>query len=206
MSDKYSRSELTLGAALRALPMSAPNGDVWSELATKLAPPVRARRARFAVPAALAACALLAIAFVLMRYQAPSTATVAATSPSTVSNATTETQNVNVANAANVANVANDTDGRLTALQLRSRELEQWLHETAVAGTPLPGNDLAAAGEIESLIGIIDVELAAPKQGDAEKLWQRRVNLLEDLTALRYSNYRLAESNMAADQSRTWIN
>lgn len=203
MSDEYSRSELTLGAALRALPMSAPNGDVWSELAAKLAPPARARRARFAVPAALAACVLLAIAFVLMRYHAPSPATVAGTSPSSVSNATTVTQNVNVANA---ANVANDTDGRLTALQSRSRELEQWLHETAVAGTPLPGNDLAAAGEIESLIGIIDVELAAPAQRDAEKLWQRRVNLLEDLTALRYSNYRLAESNIAADQSRTWIN
>ena len=203
MSDEYSRSELTLGTALRALPMSSPNGDVWSELAAKLAPPVHTRRARFVRPAAIAACALLAIAFVLMRYHTPTIATVAGTSPSSVSNATTETQNVNVANA---ANVANDTNGRLTALQARSRELEQWLHETANAATPLPGHDLAAAGEIESLIGIVDVELAAPKQRDEEKLWQRRVNLLEDLTALRYSNYRLAESSATADQSRTWIN
>ncbi len=205
MSDEYSRSELTLGAALRALPMASPNGDVWSEFAAKLAPPARARRMRFAMPAAIAACALLAIAFALMRYHTPSTATVAGTSPSSVLNATTETQTVNVANA---TNVANDTTVHLAALQARSRELEQWLHSTADAATPLPGNDLAAAGEIESLIGIVDVELAAPKQRDEEKLWQRRVNLLEDLTALRYSNYRLAESSTAANAGRpgTWIN
>jgi hypothetical protein len=199
MSDEYSRSELTLGAALRALPTASPNGDVWSELAAQLAPPVRTQRARFAWPTAIAACALLAIAFVLMRYHAPSTATVAGTSPSSVLNATTENQNVNV---------ANDTNVHLVALQTRSRELEQWLHETADAATPLPGNDLAAAGEIESLIGIVDVELAAPKQRDEEKLWQRRVHLLEDLTALRYSNYRLAESSTAANAGYpgTWIN
>jgi hypothetical protein len=199
MSDEYSRSELTLGAALRALPPASPNGDVWSELAAHLAPPVRPRRARFAIPAAIAACALLAIAFALIRYHEPSTATVANTSPSTVLNATVETENVNA---------ANDTNAHLAALQARSRELEQWLHETADAATPLPGNDLAAAGEIESLIGIVDVELAAPKQRDEEKLWQRRVHLLEDLTALRYSNYRLAESSAAANagHSSTWIN
>ena len=199
MSDEYSRSELTLGAALRALPTASPNGDVWSELAAKLAPPVRARRVRFAIPAAIAACALLAIAFALIRYHTPTTATVANTSPSSVLNATVETENVNV---------ANDTNIHLAALQTRSRELEQWLHETADAATPLPGNDLAAAGEIESLIGIVDVELAAPKQRDEENLWQRRVHLLEDLTALRYSNYRLAESSTAANAGRpsTWIN
>jgi hypothetical protein len=202
MSDEYSRSELTLGAALRALPMASPNGDVWSGIAAQLAPPVRARRARLVWPTAIAACALLAIAVVLMRYHAPTTATVANTSPSSVVNATTETANVDETNA------ANGTNTHLVVLQTRSRELEQWLHQTADAATPLPGNDLAAAGEIESLIGIVDVELAAPKQHDAEKLWQRRVNLLEDLTTLRYSNYRLAESsaNATAGQSRTWIN
>jgi hypothetical protein len=105
-------------------------------------------------------------------------------------------------------NAAKGTNTHLVALQTRSRELEQWLHQTADAATPLPGNDLAAAGEIESLIGIVDVELTAPKQQDEEKLWQRRVNLLEDLTALRYSNYRLAESSVSttSDPSRTWIN
>lgn len=111
-------------------------------------------------------------------------------------------------NDANATNAANDTDARVAALQARSRELEQWLHETAGAGTPMPGNDLAASGEIESLIGVVDVELTAPKQHDEEKLWQRRVHLLEDLTALRYSNYRLAESSAlaAADRPNTWIN
>jgi hypothetical protein len=207
MSDEYSRSELTLGAALRALPTASPNGDVWSELAAKLAPPARARRARFVWPAALAACVLLAVVAVLMRYHAPTAATVAGTSPSSVGNATVEAANVTDKNL-NDANVANGTNTHLVALQTRSRELEQWLHETADAATPLPGNDLAAAGEIESLIGIVDVELAAPKQRDEDKLWQRRVHLLEDLTALRYSNYRLAESSTAANagQPGTWIN
>ena len=205
MSDEYSRSELTLGAALRALPTQSPGGDVWSEISAKLSPAIRTRRMRFALPAAIAACALIAIAGLLMRNHSLSTATVADTSSSSTENATAGTQNVNATNTANVANV---TSPQLSALQSRSRELEQWLHETADAATPLPGNDLAAAGEIESLIGIVDVELTAPNQRDAEKLWQRRVNLLEDLTTLRYSNYRLAESSTAAttEHPSTWIN
>ena len=70
---------------------------------------------------------------------------------------------------------------------------------------------MAAAAEIENLIGIVDVQLAAPAPNDGgrdeQKLWRRRVDLLEDLTALRYSNYRLAESDGVANgQPTTWIN
>jgi hypothetical protein len=202
MSDEYSRSELTLGAALRALPMQSPNGDVWAQLAAQLKPSTRARRARYVWPSAIAACALLAIATLFLTMQTTHNATVADTSTSSVDNATTETVNVNA------TNVDKGTNIQLVALQLHSRELEQWLHATADAATPLPGNDLAAAGEIESLIGVVDVELAAPQQHDVEKLWQRRVNLLEDLTTLRYSNYRMAETSAAvnAGQPSTWIN
>jgi hypothetical protein len=202
MSDEHSRSELTLGAALRALPMQSPNDDVWAELAAQLKPSTHARRARYVWPAAIAACALLAIATLFLTTHATHFATVADTSTSSVGNATTETANVNATNAANGKNI------QLVALQLRSRELEQWLHTTANAATPLPGNDLAAAGEIESLIGVVDVELTAPQQHDVETLWQRRVNLLEDLTTLRYSNYRIAETSAVsnAGQPSTWIN
>jgi hypothetical protein len=42
------------------------------------------------------------------------------------------------------------------------------------------------------------VELAAPQRTHALALWQRRVGLLEDLAALRYSNYRLAAGGRAA--------
>jgi hypothetical protein len=202
MSDEHSRSELTLGAALRALPMQSPNGDVWAQLAAQLKPSTRARRARYMWPAAIAACALLAIATLFLSTHATHIATVADTSTSSVGNATTEAVNVNA------TNVDKGTNIQLVALQLRSRELEQWLHATADAATPLPGNDIAAAGEIESLIGVVDVELAAPQQHDVEKLWQRRVNLLEDLTTLRYSNYRMAETSAVvnAGQPSTWIN
>ena len=104
----------------------------------------------------------------------------------------------------------NDDRNQLTALQSRSRELEQWLHQTAGAAAPLPGQDLAAAMEIENLISVVDVQLTAPDQSNArdeEKLWRRRVDLLEDLTALRYSNYRLAESDgVAHGRPATWIN
>ena len=200
MSAENSRSELTLGAALRALPTQSPNGDVWSVLAARLTPP--ARRRRYAWPAATAACALLAVATVFIAAHSMRSATVAGTSTSSVGNATTESVNVNAANDAKA------TNPQLIALQSRSRELEQWLHTTADAATPLPGNDLVAAGEIESLIGIVDVELAAPQQRDVETLWQRRVNLLEDLTTLRYSNYRMAETSAVAnvERSGTWIN
>ncbi len=202
MSDENSRSELTLGAALRALPMQSPNGDVWAELAAQLKPSTRPRRARYVWPAAIAAFALLAIATLFFTMHATHIATVADTSTSSAGNATTETVNVNATNASKSTNI------QLVALQLRSRELEQWLHATANAATPLPGNDLAAAGEIESLIGVVDVELTAPQQHDVETLWQRRVNLLEDLTTLRYSNYRMAETSAVstAGQPSTWIN
>jgi hypothetical protein len=48
----------------------------------------------------------------------------------------------------------------------------------------------------------VDVELAAPRQIDALPLWQRRVALLEDLTTLRYSTYRLTESSLADASNR----
>jgi hypothetical protein len=186
----------SLGDALRDLPLRSPDSDVWSRLATELAP-ARTRRRAWPYFAA-AAAVLIAMAAALTVPHRPATVTIVASS------------NEASTNTSEPANVATTETNQLTALQTRSRELEQWLHETAGAAAPLPGRDLAAAMEIENLISVVDVQLTAPDQSNArdeEKLWRRRVDLLEDLTALRYSNYRLAESDgVAHGQPATWIN
>ena len=199
MSDRNAGTELSLGEALRALPLATPPRDVWQALAAELAPlrVVQARspaRRRYALPAAIAA-GLLAIAAALLltthERVAPRIATVAPTPASSSANG---------ANAANGTSgksaVVTDPETQLVALETRSQQLEHWLSQTRAAAAPLPGQDLAAAAEIEDLIGLVDVELAAAARKDALPLWRYRVNLLEDLTALRYASYRLAETGV----------
>jgi len=184
-----SANRVTLGEALRALPLAAPPGDEWAVLAAQLRRPQRApsRWNRYAIPVALAAS--LAVAFVILRVPKTSVpATVAHVAASSSSNGT---------QAAQIHNAANQDD-RLAQLQQRSQALERWLRQTGRDAAPLQGQDLAAAAEIENLIGLVDVELAAPRQTRAPALWQRRVGLLEDLAALRYSNYRLAAGGQLA--------
>jgi len=204
------QSNSSLADALRALPQHAPNGDVWSQLAAELGAPVGARRRTWPYFAA-AAAVLIAVAATLTMPHQPATVPSVATSNATSAN-TSEPANVATVEPSNHDQITHDqiTHDQITALQTRSRELEQWLHQTAGAAAPLPGRDMAAAAEIENLIGIVDVQLTAPDQSnrrDEEKLWRRRVDLLEDLTALRYSNYRLAESDTFANgHPATWIN
>ena len=194
----HDENDSNLREALRALPLHAPPRDVWAQLAAELK--TAPRRNRFAWPAAIAACALLACGVAFVQLHEP--ATVMSTAASFLPDAPIANTDVNATNA------AKGKSEQLVALQARSRQLEEWLRDTSSAATPLPGHDLAAAAEIESLIGVVDVELTAPTQHDPEKLWRRRVNLLEDLTALRYSNYRLAEAGLsgAAEHPATWIN
>ncbi len=193
----HDQNDSNLSKALRVLPMQSPPLDVWSQLAAELRP---ARRTRFTWPIVIAACALLACGIFVMQSRQPATVT--------DNTASIDTDATKANTDVNAANVTNGKSEQLIALQSRSLQLEKWLHETSGAATPLPGHDLAAAEEIESLIGVVDVELTAPTQHDAEKLWRRRVNLLEDLTALRYSNYRLAEAGLSgnAAHAATWIN
>lgn len=185
-------NRLTLGEALRALPLAPPPGDEWALLRARLlrerlnpAQPRPSAWRRYALPAALAAA--LAVAFVVLKRP---DATVARTGASLSTNGTQTAQIHNVDNAANAAELAR--------LQQRSQALERWLRQTGRDAAPLQGQDLAAAAEIENLIGLVDVELAAPRQMQAQTLWQRRVGLLEDLAALRYSNYRLAAGGAMA--------
>ena len=187
-----SANRVTLGEALRALPLAAPQGDEWTLLRERLLP-ARARTSawrRYALPAALAAT--LAGAFFLLRAPQTSAPATVARAPASSSTNGTESDPIHFARTA-----ANRGD-RLAQLQQRSRALERWLRQTGRDAAPLQGQDLAAAAEIENLIGLVDVELAAPRQTRAQTLWRRRVGLLEDLAALRYSNYRLAAGGTTA--------
>jgi len=110
--------------------------------------------------------------------------------------------NTNSAKVGNVHNAATDA-AQLAALQRRSQDLERWLSETGDVAAPLQGQDLLAATEIENLIGLVDVELTAKRQMQDTGLWKRRVDLLEDLSALRYSNYQLAAGGRVIAASLT---
>jgi len=199
MSDRNPGDRLSLGEALRALPPLTPPRDGWSALAAELAPPQRrpARR-RFALAAAFAASVLALAGTLSLRAPQPVAPQVATVAPSPASKVANDANAANVTNATNVQNAPTLEEGQLAALEARSQALERWLHDTRAAASPLPGQDLAAAAEIESLIGLVDVELGGTSRAKSLALWQRRVNLLEDLTALRYSNYRLAETLLAA--------
>jgi len=196
-----------LPEALRSLPQVAPEQSAWPQLAAQLAAqgiarnaaavPARRKR-RWAVPAALAAgIVLAAAAWPLLRRPDPAAgAPVATTTPAAASIRT------NAANLANVTSTQSATDARsadaqLASLQQHSQALEHWLHETGRAAAPLSGQDLAAAAEIEDMIGLVDGQLNSAPQDSELPLWQRRVALLEDLTALRYSSYKLAETGVA---------
>jgi hypothetical protein len=166
----------------------------------------RAKRVRrWAVPGAFAAAIVLAVIAMLPLHRAaqllgpqpsalsPQAATVAVPAASNATNA------ANTSNATNgqTAGSSADAGAQLAALHQRSQALEHWLRETARAGAPLSGQDLAAATEIEDMIGLVDGQLNAASRDSELPLWRRRVALLEDLTALRYSNYKLAETGVA---------
>ena len=221
---------MPLPEALRALPQVAPERSAWAQIAAELeagntqgakitARPMHRvrtgarRRVRWMLPASLAAGLVLAFAAMAMLQHngrhAPAIATVA--QPAASSNANV----ANSANTSNVTNVANrdtplepGTGAQLHALQQHSQALEHWLRETSRSAAPLPGQDLAAATEIEDMIGLIDVQLGSSDRDGDLPLWRRRVALLEDLTALRYSRYSLAETGADAKSltPTTWTN
>ena len=202
MSDLNPTTEMKLGEALRALPLATPGRDGWPALAAQLASSRasarRPRRAwRYGVPLALAAGLALALVVpnLLRRSPSPSVTTIATVAPATTSSTVNGAIGVDAANMTNATNIQTQegAEAQLAAAQTRSQALERWLRDTRHAASPLPSQDLVAASEIENLIGLVDVELAAAPVR-ALPLWQRRVALLEDLTALRYSNYRLAET------------
>jgi hypothetical protein len=204
----------SLPDALRALPQVAPERGVWPELAAQLCREARARDGgsriairkspaaplvrRWFVPAALAAGVVLAaVAWPLLRREPPAPAAVAATdSPAAASIPANAANNAN-ATSAQSAELPQASAAQLASLHRRSQALEHWLRETQRAAAPLSGQDLAAAAEIEDMIALVDGQLNAAPPDSELPLWRRRVALLEDLTALRYSSYRLAENGVA---------
>jgi hypothetical protein len=177
-------SDTALASALRALPESAPQPDLWPELARALDERRRPRRWRYAIPAAIAAA--LALAVLLPRFtahdvEAPRNPPAVATAVPPVTAADTSA-----------------TD-ELAALNQRSRTLERWIAAVA-ARAPQDGRDLMAAVEVEDLIGLVDVQLGGSRGDvDALPLWRQRVALLEDLAAIRGNAFALAENRASAD-------
>lgn len=211
MSDRnrqLNRAPSDLAEALRALPLQSPDRSAWPELAASLSreselenrESKRSERIRrFVIPAALAA-ALAGVFLVAYRHH-DSRFPIPASSTATIS-APAASSSTNSAKVDNAHNSASRLE-QLVALQQRSQALESWLRKTGGAAAPLQGQDLAAATEIENLIGLVDVELSAPREMPDAGLWQRRVALLEDLSALRYSNYQLAAGGRVATASLT---
>ena len=164
----------TLADALRALPDAAPQADVWPQLAQALAQRRRARRWRIALPIALAAGVMLAL--LLPRVVERET-------PASMPVAATPARDDSASNVATTTKPA--TTEEIDALRRRSHSLETWIAAVS-AQAPQDGRDLMAAVEVEDLIGVVDVQLdAARNDAEALPLWQRRVDLLEDLATIR---------------------
>ena len=176
-------SEAALAEALRALPQSAPQPDLWPALARTLERR-RPRAWRYAIPLAAAAAIALAVLLPKMTTQdrvAPQSAPIASSAAPQTSTSTPD---------------APDT-GELDALHARSRTLERWIAAVA-ARAPQDSRDLMAAVEVEDLIGLVDVQLGGA-QGDADALplWRQRVALLEDLATIRSNAFALAGNGVA---------
>jgi hypothetical protein len=195
----------SLPEALRDLPQLAPQASSWPQLAAQLReaglaksePPPQRRARRWFVPAALAAgIALAAVALPLLhhaaRAPAPAVATVSTPAASISTNAANSTNATSTRSATGA-----DAATELASLQQHSQALEHWLRETERVAAPLRGQDLAAAAELEDMIGLVDGQLNAAPPDSELPLWRCRVALLEDLTALRYSSYKLAETGVA---------
>lgn len=214
MSDRQFPNELNnaaVSSALRKLPLAAPGADSWNTLAAslraaglvkdeaELAPPpadaperaavphprrdpgARARGRRFAVALA-AGLGLFALLLMLPSGNPPQTRPEVAASPAPVPPA------------------AADSRAVLAALRGESARTEEWLRSLRADETPLDGRSLMAATEIEDMIGLVDLQLAAGSDAgaDALALWRTRVELLRELAAVR-TTYSLAGTGIAAN-------
>jgi len=179
-------NDAALAAALRALPESAPEPDLWHGIMNSADARRRRRHWSYALPAAIAAA--LALALLLPRWLAHDVET-PRTTP-LVSAPAPETP-------ATVPSVS--AADEITNLNQRSRTLERWIAAVA-ARAPQDGRDLMAAVEVEDLIGLVDVQLGGTRgDSDALPLWRQRVALLEDLAAIRGNAFALAENGADAN-------
>ncbi len=184
--DEPASNDAALATALRALPESAPEPDLWPGIVSSFGARRRRRHWRYAFPVAIAAA--LALAMLLPRWlardvEAPQT-TMLVSAPAQETHA--------------MAPSVSAAD-EITNLNRRSRTLERWIAAVA-ARAPQDGRDLMAAVEVEDLIGLVDVQLGGARvDGDALPLWRQRVALLEDLAAIRGNAFALAENGADAN-------
>jgi hypothetical protein len=188
----------SLANALRDLAQVQPETSLWSALEASLLQ--RQKPARkgwsYTLPAALAASiALLALPFFWRAANAP--------------------QGMNAMHSDVVLAVVR-ADPKVAAamtqnnvLRQQSQVLESWL--SAARNSNSSARDLLASSEIEDMIGLVDVQLAASAaQTDALPLWRQRIALLQDLAALRYTGASLAANGVSGEtlpaSPTTWIN
>ncbi len=198
MTTPDSTAAKSLASALRGLAQVQPETSLWPVLEASLLQQHKPARTRssYVLPAALAASiVLLALSFVWRAANAPQDASA--------------TQSDVALNPTPSAPKAADAMTQIDALRQQSEVLESWL--SAARNSNSSARDLLASSEIEDMIGLVDVQLAASAElTDALPLWRQRIALLQDLAALRYTGASLAANGVSGEtipaSPTTWIN
>lgn len=174
--------EAALGAALRALPASAPGRDLWPEMAARVRRRGTVRKAVwFTLPAAFAAAIALTFAWPQFhRHAAPPAFTPVVAQSS--SHAATP--------------VVNGID----ALQASSQQWQAWVQKLDRNGAPLDGRQLTQAVALQDRIGLVDLQLSAARDpSTTARLWQQRITLLQQLGLLHLQPYLVASQRPAGN-------
>lgn len=170
-------------AAMRALPLIAPEQSAWPAIASRMhdasedaAPQIapRGRTRRLAVWSLAASIAAVSVWLALTGLSPISPASRVASAPdyaAQVDAAATDQQPI---------------DAAQVALIERSAALEWWLRESCSADWPQDLGSATASVEIENLIANVDQRLTRSGSSAEEiQLWRHRVGLLEELVALQ---------------------
>ncbi|HVF36025.1 MAG TPA: hypothetical protein VND91_11940 [Candidatus Saccharimonadia bacterium] len=168
------RESSSLAAALAALPLEDPAPGGFARIEATLAK--RRTRTRVVHGLALAAslAAIAVIPFALLSDRAPS-----------------DVENAPIA--ATSAPSAPTTQG---ALIEQNELLEAWVR---AQDEPFDGATAYASAELEDLIGMLDVELAATRDVESQDaLWRQRLGLLSELASVRSQGVTRLATNDAA--------